>query len=110
MLSQTAIPAAEFAHLGRYRLRAGKEAADLSEERRQRASTAGEQRARVQRAQQGIKLLEKMREKRFEEHTALMVRELDEMAAEAYLSRWTQTRRAENVKRESERARVASGI
>jgi len=94
LLARPAIPAADLHNLSHYRLRAKREEIEMAEERRQRMLSASEQRARVQRAQQGVKLLEKMRERRLEEHTALAGRELEQMAAEAYLARWTQSSRA----------------
>jgi hypothetical protein len=74
---------------------ASQAAAELTNELQQRVVSASEQRARVQRAQQGVKLLEKMRERRLEEHTSLAGRELEQVAAEAYLSRWSQVYRAD---------------
>lgn len=94
LLARSAIPAADLLNLGHYRLRADKEEGELAEERRQRLRSASEQRARVQQAQQNVKLLEKMRERRLEEHTVLAGRELEQAAAEGYLARWSQSRRA----------------
>ena len=89
LLGRDAIPAADFANLGRYRLRADKEGVELSEQRRQALLAAAAQRATVQQAEQRVKLLEKMRERRLEEHTAAGNRELENLAAEAYLARWS---------------------
>lgn len=89
LLVRTAIPATDFLNLGRYRLRADKEGIGLAEERRQRLLATAERRARVQQAQQRVKLLEKMRERRLEEHTAAANLELESLAAEAYLARWS---------------------
>jgi flagellar biosynthesis chaperone FliJ len=94
LLQRRAIPATDFINLGRYRLRAGKEEIGLAEERRCHLLAAAEQRARVQQAQQRVKLLEKMRERRLEEHTAAVSRELENLAAEAFLARWPQSHRA----------------
>ena len=94
MLERSSIPAADFLNLGRYRLRADKEAIEAEEERRQRLLSAAEQRARVQRARQRVKLLEKMRDRRLEEHAAAAGRELENVATEGYLARWSQSRRA----------------
>jgi hypothetical protein len=94
LLERSAIPAADFVNLGRYRLRADKEEIQAAEERRQRLLSAAEQRTRVQRARQRVRLLEKMRDRRLEEHTAAASRELENLAAEAYLSRWAPPRRA----------------
>ncbi len=93
LLERQAIPAADFLNLGRYRMRAGKEELDLGEERRQRLQSAAEQRVRVQQAQQRVKLLEKMRDRRLAEYNIGAARELEEAAAEAFLVRWSQARR-----------------
>jgi len=92
LLERAAIPAVDFLNLSHYRLRAGQEAIELANQLQQRVQSASEQRARVQRAQQAVKLLEKLRERRLEEHTTLAGRELEQVAAEAYLSRWSQSR------------------
>jgi flagellar export protein FliJ len=95
LLERSAIPGADLLNLSRYRLRADKEQSELAEEHRERTRSASEQRARVQRAQQNVRLLEKMRERRLEEYTVLAGRELEAVAAEAYLARWSQPRRAD---------------
>ena len=89
LLGRSAIPAADFLNLGRYRLRAAKEDIGLAEERRKRLLATAERRMRVQQAQQRVKLLEKMRERQLEEHTAAANQELESLAAEAYLARWS---------------------
>lgn len=90
LLSRVAIPAADFLNLDRYRTRVGKEEGELGEERRQRLQSAAEQRARVQQAQQRVRLLEKMRDRRLAEYNLNAARELEEAAAEAFLVRWSQ--------------------
>ena len=92
LLDRSAIPAVDFLNLSHYRLRASQEAIELANQLQQRMQSASEQRARVQQAQQAVKLLEKLRERRLEEHTTLAGRELEQVAAEAYLSRWSQSR------------------
>jgi len=94
ILARSPIPAPDFAHLGLYRLRAAKEEQQLIEERTNRARAAAQQRMRVLRAQQRVKLLEKLRERRLEEYMLLAGRELEQAAGEAYLSRWVQARSA----------------
>jgi flagellar biosynthesis chaperone FliJ len=89
IFGRPAIPAADFVNLSRYRLRASKEAIDLNEDRRQRMVAAAEQRGRVQQAQQRVKLVEKMRDRRLAEYTAAAGRELENAAADAYLARWS---------------------
>jgi len=90
LFARTAIPAADFLNLGRYRLRADKEAAELQAERRQRTLEVSEQLKRVRRAQQRVKLVEKLRERKLEEYTAAAGRELENLASEAFLARWSQ--------------------
>jgi flagellar export protein FliJ len=97
VLTRPAIPAADFLNLGRYRARAGKEELELGEERRQRLQSAAEQRVRVQQAQQRVRLLEKMRDRRLTEYSIAAGRELEEAAAEAFLVRWSQARRTETA-------------
>jgi flagellar export protein FliJ len=93
LIERPAIPAADLLNLSRYRLRASKEEIELGEERRLRLVAAAEQRVRVQQAQRQVKLLEKMRERRLEEHTAADNREMESLAAEAFLARWAQPAR-----------------
>ena len=101
LLSRPAIPAADFLNLSRYRLRAGKEELDLGEERRQRMQAAAEQRVRVLQAQRRVKLLEKMRDRRLAEYDIAAARELEQAAAEAFLVRWSQARRADGARAKS---------
>jgi len=89
ILQRSPIPAPDFHNLGRYRLGARKEELDLAEEYRQRLASAEEQRLRVQRARQRVKLLEKMKDRRLQEYTIAASRELEAVAAEAYLARWS---------------------
>jgi hypothetical protein len=91
LLGRSAIPAADFLNLSCYRLRANQEETSLAEERRERLASTAEQRVRVQRAQQRVKLLEKVRARRLEEHTAAAAYELEKLAADAYLARWSKS-------------------
>jgi flagellar export protein FliJ len=93
LLTRSGIPAADFLNLGRYRLRAAKEEAELVEERRRKLQAVTEQRTKVQKAQQRVKLLEKMRTRRLEEYTVEASRELEEAAAESYMVRWSHAHR-----------------
>jgi flagellar export protein FliJ len=92
LLERATIPAADLLNLARYRLRARQEEIELAEERRRLLISAAEQRARVQQAQQRVKLFEKMRERRLTEYTAEEARELENVAADAYLARWPRRR------------------
>lgn len=94
LLHRPSMAAADLVSLERYRLRATREAGQLAEERRQRVQSASEQRVRAQQARRRVKLLEKMRERRLEEHTALAERELETAATDNFLARWAPPRRA----------------
>ncbi|HUP04098.1 MAG TPA: hypothetical protein VMU19_08915 [Bryobacteraceae bacterium] len=87
-LAKTAIGAPELLSLDRYRSRAKQDERLMVEERGRRELAVSEQRNRVRQAQQRVKLLEKMRERRLEEYTAEAARELEAVAAESYLARW----------------------
>jgi flagellar biosynthesis chaperone FliJ len=87
LLEQHAIPAAEFMHLARYRLRAQRQEIDFNEQRRNSEKIVGEQRGRVQKAQQRVRLLEKLRERRLSEYRYAFDRELETVAEEAHNSR-----------------------
>jgi len=89
LLQRSAIPAAEFANLGRYRLRAQKQEIEFEEQRRRGELAVAEQRARVRKAQQRVMLLEKLRERRLAEYRYALDRELESVAAWAHLSRWS---------------------
>lgn len=93
LLSRAAIPAPDLLNLNYYRLRARKQHIDLTSERRQRLLAVSEQLGRVQKARRNVKLLEKMRERQWEEHTLLAGRELEQTAGENYLARWSRSRR-----------------
>jgi hypothetical protein len=51
----------------------------------------------VQQAQQRVRLLEKLRDRRLAEYSIAAGRELEEAAAEAFLVRWSQARRRDTV-------------
>ena len=86
LLAHLEIPAADFASLGRYRLRAQDRELEFAQERGRVEAVLTEQRARVQQAQRRVKLVEKLRERRAAEYAVLADRELETLAAEAYLA------------------------
>jgi hypothetical protein len=88
LLGRNQIAASHFASLGRYRLRAKEQAAELNEERRRTEASVTEQRVRTQRAQRQVKLVEKLRERRAAEYLAAADRELETLAAEVHLVKW----------------------
>jgi len=93
LLAQSTLRGADLRNLGRYHLWVETMERELADERRRRAQSTSVQRARVQSAQQDVKLLETMKERKLEEYTALAKRELEALAAEGHLARWSQSRR-----------------
>jgi flagellar export protein FliJ len=82
------IPARDFAALGLFRLRARKTEIELTQ-CVQRAETAvRDQLQRLQDAQRRVRLLEKLRDRRKAEHRYLEEKELEDLAAEAFLAKW----------------------
>ena len=88
LLSRAAVPAADFLNLGRYRLRAQRLETEYIQERQRAELACREQMERVQKAQRQVKLLEKLQERRLDEYTYSVNRELDNLAAEAFLATW----------------------
>jgi flagellar biosynthesis chaperone FliJ len=88
LVSRQTIPAREFVALGLYRLRAKQREVELNTARDQREAEVREQRLRVQAAQRRLRLLEKLRERRITEYDYAATRELENLAADAYFSKW----------------------
>lgn len=78
----------DLAALCSYRLYARLRESELEIERRDREKAMEEQRDRLIAIQRQVKLLEKLRERRVEEHRYLMERELEAVAADAYTAKW----------------------
>lgn len=87
-ISSSSILARDLAALGFYRLRAAKEAAALSQERLRCERALRDQQTAVQAAQRRVRLVEKLRERRLSEHRYAENQALENLAAEAYLSKW----------------------
>jgi hypothetical protein len=66
------------------------ERASLQAARAQCDGQIREQRKQLLKARKDYRVLEKLREKRFQGWTYLNDREIEENAAEAYISRWSQ--------------------
>jgi hypothetical protein len=96
-ISSGSILARDLAALGFYRLRATKEAAGLSEERVRGERTLRDQRAAVQAAQRRVRLVEKLRDRRLSEHRYAEDQALENLAAEAYLSKWIAAKSTERA-------------
>jgi flagellar export protein FliJ len=92
LLHRSAIAALDLVRLSHYRGRVRKEESELAEELSRRLKLAAEQRARVRQAQQRLRLIEKLRERKLTEYSAMASKELEDAAAEAYLARWPQSR------------------
>ena len=89
LLHLPSIPASDFVNLARYRLRARQQEFEFEEKRQFGLKAAAEQRERVRKAQQRVMLLEKLRTRRLEEYRYALNQELETVAAEAHLSRWS---------------------
>jgi flagellar export protein FliJ len=76
--------------LSSYRLHAKLRESELEIERRDREKAMEEQRDRLIAIQRQVKLLEKLRGRRAEEHRDLMERELEAVAADAFIAKWLQ--------------------
>jgi hypothetical protein len=89
LVSWTALAATDLIALGLYRLRVRKEELDLNLdlERRERASS--EQRAKLMEARRRLQLVEKLRARRLAEYTYQADRALEQLGADAFLSRWS---------------------
>jgi flagellar export protein FliJ len=89
LVTRGSIAARDLAAWGLYRLRCTQLAAQLERDRLQRKSAADDQRIKVQAARRRLRLLEKLRERRLAEHILEEDRELEQLAGESYLARWT---------------------
>jgi regulator of protease activity HflC (stomatin/prohibitin superfamily) len=85
------IPGRDFPALGLYRLRARKLEHEFSQELQRREQAMRDQMQRVQEAQRRVRLVEKLRERRQAEHRYLEEKEIETLAAEAFLARWDRT-------------------
>jgi hypothetical protein len=88
MLSRTAIPASDFVALGLYRLGARQRELELNGVRERCAAEVQAQRVKLQAAERRVRLLEKVRERRVGEYVYAETRELEELASDAFFSKW----------------------
>jgi flagellar biosynthesis chaperone FliJ len=88
LIQRSSITSRELVAWGLYRLRAIQVAAQLEVDRGQRQSAVEHQRGKVQAARRRLRLLEKLRERRLTEHVQAEDRELENLAAEAFLAKW----------------------
>jgi len=85
------IPGRDFPALGLYRLRARKLEHEFTRELQRREQAMRDQMQRVQEAQRRVRLIEKLRERRQAEHRYLEEKEIEALAAEAFLARCDRT-------------------
>ena len=85
------VDAADFWALSAYRRRLLGELEKLAERRRARQQEIAAQQQRVVEAQRQCRLLEKLEERRRAEWQAEMNRQVESLAAESFLARWTRT-------------------
>jgi hypothetical protein len=76
------------AALGAFRLHTDTEAKRIAQRRLQRENALEEQRKVMLEARRKLRLLEKLKERRYAEWSAAAAKELEEMASESYLARW----------------------
>ncbi len=88
VLGAGAIPAAELAALEAYLRRLVQERARLSRAEADCQARIAAQRECVVEAQRQVRVIEKLRERRFEEWRTELDRETETLAAEAYLAQW----------------------
>jgi hypothetical protein len=87
------IPGRDFSALGLYRLRARKLEQEFTQELQRREQAVRDQMQRVQEAQRRVRLIEKLRERRLAEHQYLEDKEIETLAAEAFLAKWERATR-----------------
>jgi flagellar export protein FliJ len=87
-LSRAAIPAQDLVTLSLYRLGARKREKELHTARDGRQAEVAAQRLKLQAAERRVRLLEKLRERRVAEYTYAETRELEELASDAFFSKW----------------------
>jgi flagellar export protein FliJ len=88
LLEAPAVTGSELAALEAYRRRLNLERARKQQELTDCEARIEAQRQRVLEAQRRVRLLERLRERRFSEWEAELNRELEALAAESYLARW----------------------
>ena len=85
------IQSGDLAALGHYRLKVKSEESALARHRLDAVQKLAAQQKVMMEARRRYRLLERLRERRLAEWTAERDKELDEIAAESYLARWSRT-------------------
>jgi flagellar export protein FliJ len=88
ILARQAIPAQDLVTLSLYRLGVRKREMELIVVRDRCQADVDAQRHKLQAAERRVRLLEKLRERRVAEYTYAETRELEELASDAYFSKW----------------------
>ena len=88
VIARSAIPASDFVALGLYRLGARTRELELNALRESCEAKVEAQRIVLQTAQQRVRLLEKLRERRTAEHLYAESREIEELASDAFFAKW----------------------
>jgi len=83
------IASSDLAALGNFRLFVKARESAIDQQRFQAAQKVAEQQRRMFEARRRYRLLERLRERRLEEWTAARDHELEEIAGESYLARWS---------------------
>jgi hypothetical protein len=86
------IAAGDLSALGNFRLHVKAEESKIARSRSEAAQKLAEQQKCMLEARRRCRLLERLKERRLAEWTAGRDRELDEIAAESYLARWSRRR------------------
>src|SRR5215510_13631815 len=89
-LSSASIPAQHAQAFGLYRIQATAQETLLNRELENQRSKIEAQMVRMKAAQQRVRLVEKLRARQVEEHAYIAERELESLAADAYLAKWPQ--------------------
>jgi hypothetical protein len=88
IVARKSIPAPEFAALGLYRLGVRKRELELNAVKDRCDAEANAQRVKLRAAERRVRLIEKLRERRLAEYTYAETRELEELASDAFFSKW----------------------
>ncbi len=88
IISRSEIDARDFPALGLFRLRARQTEIELNQQLLLAEKAVRDQLKVVQDAQRRLRLLEKLRDRRKAEHKYLEDKELEDLAAEAFLAKW----------------------
>jgi flagellar export protein FliJ len=91
LLGRTLVEAAEFRALSAFQLRIRSEKTSLVAARKNLEAQIAEQRKRLLKARKDCKILENLKDRRKKAWTYLSDREIENIAAEAYISNWARS-------------------